>query len=97
LKELCMDKRIRVTVCCGTACYVLGGSDLLDLGEKLPADLRGRVDVDGEPCLGLCKDSKAGARPFAKVDGVVLAGATVSSLIDAVRSRAEALDRGALA
>lgn len=92
-----MDKRIRVTVCCGTACYVLGGSELLDLSEKLPADLRNRVDVDGEPCLGLCKDSKAGARPFVKIDGEVLPGASVSSVIDAVRSRAEVLDRGALA
>lgn len=92
-----MDKRIRVTVCCGTACYVLGGSDLLDLGEKLPPELRSRVDVDGEPCLGLCKDSKAGARPFVKIDGVVLSGATLSSVIDAVRSRADVLDRGALA
>jgi NADH:ubiquinone oxidoreductase subunit E len=92
-----MNKRIRVTVCCGTACYVLGGSELLDLGEKLPADLRARVDVDGEPCLGLCKDSKAGARPFVKIDGVVLSGASVASVIDAVRSRAETLDRGALA
>lgn len=92
-----MDKRIRVTVCCGTACYVLGGSDLLDLGEKLPPELCSRVDVDGEPCLGLCKDSKAGARPFVKIDGVVLSGATLSSVIDAVRSRADVLDRGALA
>jgi NADH:ubiquinone oxidoreductase subunit E len=92
-----MDKRIRVTVCCGTACYVLGGSDLLDLGEKLPPELRSRVDVDGEPCLGLCKDSKAGARPFVKIDGAVLQGASISSVIDAVRSRAEILDRGALA
>jgi NADH:ubiquinone oxidoreductase 24 kD subunit len=91
-----MNKRIRVTVCCGTACYVLGGSDLLDLCDKLPTDLRGRVDVDGEPCLGLCKDSKAGARPFVKIDGALLSGATVASVIDAVRERAAVLDKGAL-
>jgi NADH:ubiquinone oxidoreductase subunit E len=92
-----MNKRIRVTVCCGTACYVLGGSELLDLGERLPEGLRARVDVDGEPCLGLCKDSKAGAKPFVKIDGILLSEATMAAVIDAVAARAEALDGGALA
>jgi NADH:ubiquinone oxidoreductase subunit E len=91
-----MEKRIRVTVCCGTACYVLGGSELLDLASRLPAGLRGRVDIDGEPCLGLCKDRKAGSRPFAKVDGKLVSGATIASLVDAVAARAKALDQGAL-
>jgi NADH:ubiquinone oxidoreductase subunit E len=91
-----MDKRIRVTVCCGTACYVLGGSELLGLAERLPERLRSRVDIYGEPCLGLCKDSKAGMRPYAKVDGTLVAGATIVSLVDAIAARADALDRGAL-
>lgn len=91
-----MVKRIRVTVCCGTACYVLGGSELLDIGEKLSPQLRSRVDVDGVPCLGLCKDSQTGSRPFARVDGTVVSSATVASVIEAVTSRANALDRGEL-
>ena len=97
MKEFGMVKRIRVTVCCGTACYVLGGSEFLALGESLPAALRDRVDIDGEPCLGLCKDSKAGERPFVKVDGRLLAGATIASVIEALSLRAAALDGGALA
>jgi NADH:ubiquinone oxidoreductase subunit E len=91
-----MEKRIRVTICCGTACYVLGGSELLELADGLPEALKRRVDIDGSPCLGLCKGKLAAERPFALVDGAEVAGATLSSLIDAIASRASALDAGTL-
>jgi hypothetical protein len=90
-----MEKRIRVTVCCGTA-YVLGGSEPLDLADDLPPGLRERVDVEGAPCLGPCKGASAGPRPFVKVDGALVTGAPVSSVLEAVASRAAALDGGAL-
>jgi NADH:ubiquinone oxidoreductase 24 kD subunit len=92
-----MEKRIRVTVCCGTACYVLGGSELIDLADRLPDALRSRVDIDGATCLGLCKDSSAGERPFVKVDGLALSGATLESVTAAIKARAAELDGGALA
>jgi len=89
-----MVERIHVTVCCGTACYVLGGSELLSLVEALPPELRARVDIDGAPCLGLCKGPGAGPRPFARVDGGIVPGATLDALVDAVVARAAALDGG---
>jgi NADH:ubiquinone oxidoreductase subunit E len=91
-----MEKRIRVTICCGTACYVLGGSELLELAERLPAALKNRVDIDGSPCLGLCKGLRAVERPFALVDGETVTGADLVTLIDVIVARAAALDAGAL-
>jgi NADH:ubiquinone oxidoreductase subunit E len=91
-----MDKRIHVTVCCGTACYVLGGSDFLELGKRLPQGLRSRVDIDGETCLGRCKEGAKGSRPCARIDSEIIEGASVETLVEAIAARAEALDQGVL-
>ena len=39
-----MDK-IKVEVCCGTACYLLGAANLMSLEDMLPENCRGRVEV----------------------------------------------------
>jgi NADH:ubiquinone oxidoreductase subunit E len=91
-----MDKRIHVTVCCGTACYVLGGSDFLELANRLPEGLRSRVDIDGETCLGRCKNGASSSKPCARVDGEIYEGASIETLVEAISSRAKALDQGVL-
>lgn len=85
-----MADKIKVTICSGTACYVMGASDLLLLEENLPASLIGRVEIEGETCLGYCKDSKNGRAPYVLVNGELMAGATVVSIIAKVQELADA-------
>ncbi|MGL4369823.1 MAG: NAD(P)H-dependent oxidoreductase subunit E [Spirochaetota bacterium] len=76
-----MDKR-KVTICTGTACYVLGGADLLLLGSYLTEEMKETVEIAGTPCLGLCKDRTSAKPPFALVDGTAVSEASVQKIMD---------------
>ncbi|HOX48641.1 MAG TPA: NAD(P)H-dependent oxidoreductase subunit E [Spirochaetia bacterium] len=82
-----MSEKVRVVVCTGTACYVMGGAELLDIESRLPAALAGRIELEGSPCLGLCHDRRNGAAPFAEVDGETVAAATIEGLAEAIGRR----------
>ncbi len=61
---------LEVKICTGTACYVMGGSDLFFIEEKLSDEERKKVKVEFVPCLGYCKSGK-GKPPFVLVNGKV--------------------------
>ena len=82
-----MNDKIRVTVCTGTTCYVLGGAELLALEENLPERLAGKIELDGATCLGRCHDRGLGNPPFALVDGELVAAATVERIVEAIDAR----------
>ena len=74
-------RTIVVTVCSGTACYILGGSDLLTLPEHLPKPYADHVMLAGAPCLNHCKDRSNGKRPpYVTVDGKLFEGMDMDSL-----------------
>lgn len=82
-----MSEIIRITVCSGTACYVMGGSELLLLDDHIPARWKDKVTVEGSPCLGFCKDKKYGKAPYAKIDDEVLASATLPGVLAIVAEK----------
>ena len=67
-----MSEKIKVVICTGTTCFVMGASDILLLEDSLPADLRGKVEIEGSTCLGMCRDGMNGKAPFVSVDGDVM-------------------------
>jgi hypothetical protein len=75
---------VRLAVCTGTTCYVLGGSDLFPLPESLPEYLQDLVEVVGSPCLGYCRDPRNGRPPFVMVGETLLAEATLPRLVEAL-------------
>lgn len=75
-------KTIAVTICSGTACYVLGGSELLTIKEHLPEGYAQYVMLAGSPCLNRCKDRSEGKRPpYASVDGKTYGGVDMEKLV----------------
>lgn len=80
-----MQEKIKVVVCSGTACFVMGASDLLLLEENLPEDLQGKIELEGSNCLDYCKDPANGKAPFVTVNGELIAGATYLSVVDKIR------------
>ena len=73
-----------VKICSGTACYVMGGAELLGISEHLTPDELDQVEIKGHMCLGLCNDYNPNT-PYALVDEEVVENATVESLAEAIR------------
>lgn len=79
-------EKIKVEICVGTTCFVLGSSALQDLENYLPEELRERVDITGANCLGLCKNAHFGDAPFVRInDDIVVSQATIDSVITAIQ------------
>jgi NADH:ubiquinone oxidoreductase subunit E len=83
-------KRHTVTICTGTACFVMGGSELLLLEEQLPDDLKAITEVVGSPCIGTCKNSEYGKTqsdhaPFVQINGEVIDQASTQKIIEYLR------------
>lgn len=83
-------EKIKVKVCLGTTCFVMGGSNLHDLIEIVPKKYSDKVEVSGSNCLGLCsinwEYSKA---PYVKVDDDVITEATVEKVLEAIDKKLE--------
>lgn len=84
------DKKIRVEICCGTACYLLGAARLIDLEGNLPEDLRGHVSVTPTSCLGKCARDQISLAPYVRFNGSEWMGnATPSRVIARIRALLE--------
>ena len=78
-------KKIKVSICTGTTCYLMGGAHLLTLDEVLDPALAEHVEICGSHCLGLCNDDANGKAPFAKVNDHIIADATLMKVVTKVR------------
>lgn len=78
-------KAIKVKVCLGTTCFVMGSSNLQELMDTVPAKYGEAVEVLGVPCLGLCSiDWEYSRAPYVKVDDDVVYEATVEKVLSMI-------------
>jgi NADH:ubiquinone oxidoreductase subunit E len=80
-----MQNKIKIVICTGTACFVMGGSELLLLEENLPEHIKAHVDISGTTCIDNCKNDQNGKSPFVEINGVVMSEATIPKVIDYVK------------
>ncbi len=66
-----MSKKIKLEVCSGTACFVMGGSDLLTIFEYLTPEEQSGVSLAAVPCFEHCRGGENLRPPFVVVDGTV--------------------------
>lgn len=84
---------IKVEICCGTACYLLGAAKLMNLEELLPEECRGRVEVEARTCLELCERDNLGGAPYVRFNGSeIMSQATPEKVVARIRE----LVKGAL-
>lgn len=81
-------KKIKVSICTGTACFVMGASEIMLLEEELPPDLRDMVEIEGVTCLDLCKNAECGKAPFVRINDEILVRATLLSVLERIRQLA---------
>lgn len=79
------SSKIKVVICSGTACFVMGASDILLLEENLSPELAECVDVEGATCLGLCKAGERNKAPFVTINGEVMEQASLPKVMARIR------------
>ncbi|NCU21150.1 hypothetical protein EOM89_10545 [Candidatus Falkowbacteria bacterium] len=67
-------EKIKVEVCCGTACYLLGAAKMMNLEDQLPEKCRGRVEVEAKPCLELCEKDNLEGAPYVRFNETEVMG-----------------------
>lgn len=83
--------RVKVSICTGTTCYLMGGAHLLTFDEMLDPCTAQDVEIIGSHCLGLCNDEANGKPPFVKVNDHIISDATLNKVLDKVREEIEEL------
>jgi NADH:ubiquinone oxidoreductase subunit E len=79
-----MDK-IKVEICCGTACYLLGAANLMAVEDEIPESLRDRVEVEARTCLELCEKENLGGAPYVRFNGTeIMAQATSEKVLERI-------------
>ncbi|MDR1324421.1 MAG: NAD(P)H-dependent oxidoreductase subunit E [Treponema sp.] len=79
-------EKINVSICTGTSCYVMGGSELLLLEEYLTPEQRGLLELKGVSCLDLCHNAKYGKAPFVEINGQPMEQASIQSVLERINT-----------
>ena len=82
-------KKIKVEVCSGTQCVMMGAMDIVasiqslsSLKQQLRLDRK--IHIVTSKCFGLCKEGKCG--PFVRVDGELIENADSESVMSHIIS-----------
>ena len=76
-----MDK-VKVEICCGTACYLLGAANLMSIEDEIPAEFRDKVEIEARTCLELCEKENLGGAPYVRInDTEIMSQATPEKLL----------------
>ncbi len=78
-------KKVDVEICFGTTCFVMGGSHLQELENRIGKDLKDIVNIIPQNCMGLCKDEKYNQAPYVRVNGQIVDAATIEKVIDKIK------------
>ena len=80
-----MSKKLSVTICTGTLCYVMGGAELQVLEEHLSPEVLDRIEISGSPCLDCCNQDGAGKAPFVKIGDQIVSEASISKVVEIIK------------
>jgi NADH:ubiquinone oxidoreductase subunit E len=78
-------KKIKVAICTGTSCYMMGGSELLLLVDYLSPEELDRVEIEAVDCFGFCNKAEAGKSPFVTINEERLDQASIQSVTGRIR------------
>ncbi|MPL84284.1 hypothetical protein SDC9_30249 [bioreactor metagenome] len=72
---------LTIEICVGSACYLLGAQDLLEMIEGLPPAIRSKIDLRGASCLKAC-----GKGPNLKINGELISDVTPEKLMEIIHN-----------
>lgn len=75
---------VSVKICSGTACYIMGGANLLTVADELSAGELEKVEIEASTCMGVCTEC-ADESPYAKVNDDLIPKANMEVLVNKIR------------
>lgn len=83
-------EKIKVNVCLGTSCFVIGRTILPEIKAAVEAKYGENVEIIGSPCLGLCSIKCENAKaPYVKVDDIIVEEATTEKVLAAIDKKSK--------
>ena len=83
---------IKVEICCGTACYLLGAAKMMNIEDQISEECRGRVDIEAKTCLELCERDNLGGAPYVRFNGSeIMSQETTEKVLARIRELVEGI------
>lgn len=76
-------EKLKLKLCAGTMCYVMGGAQLMGIVDSLSEEEKGQIDITFSPCLQRCDNQST--PPFVELNGRILEGISKEKLIQIIK------------
>lgn len=80
-------KKIKVKICNGTTCFVMGSSKFQNFESKIPVKWREFVDLRVNTCLDLCQNNEYSRSPYVMVDDEIISEATDEKILEVISKK----------
>ena len=82
-------EKIKVRICVGTSCFVMGSAQIQSLEFNAPSDIADKIEIIEERCMGLCKDitNKYNRGTFVYVNDDLIEEATYEKVVAKIREK----------
>jgi len=82
-------EKVKVRICVGTSCFVMGSAQIQSLEFNAPSDIADKIEIIEERCMGLCKDitSKHNRGPFVYVNDELIEEASYEKVVSKIREQ----------
>lgn len=78
-------EKIKVDICLGTTCFVMGGSNLQELIDIVPKKYGDKVEVNGSTCLEVCsQNTEYSKAPYVRVNDKIISEATIEKVLEKI-------------
>ena len=68
-------QKMKVEICRGTSCHLMGSQELMEVVKSLPADRQEQIELSIVDCLKSCRQG-----PNVRIDGKLFSGLTPEEL-----------------
>ena len=81
-------EKIKVKICQGTTCFVMGGNDVKAILDTLTEKYADKVEVLSVRCLETCHQADSFSKaPYVYVDDEVVSSANVEKVVNVIESK----------
>ena len=78
-------EKIKVKICQGTTCFVMGGGVIKSILTSLEEKYKDEIEITSVRCLGICNKSDSFSKaPYILIDNEVVSAATLEKVVEII-------------